>query len=170
MSVAKLIHADNFFIPEEAERLSIIGKNLKYVEKDYGLEVDNFNLTFPGLDDTFSKLVNENVMVDEERSGVFRKPMNCQIHFESFDTLNEWCFIIALERTTFNLYNHLESYGVINARSALDGYKWNYKNMFEWDYYANILLEPNQGVIFRPWLFHSLEDGLVQYYRLVKKI
>lgn len=170
MSVAKLIHADNFFIPEEAERLSIIGKNLKYVEKEYGLEIDNFNLTFPGLDDTFSKLVNEEVMVDEERSGIFRKPLNCQIHFESFDTLNEWCFIIALERTTFNLYNHLESYGVINARSALDGYKWNYKNMFEWDYYANILLERNQGVIFRPWLFHSLEDGLVQYYRLVKKV
>jgi len=169
MSVAKLIHADNFFIPEEAERLSIIGKNLKYVEKEYGLEIDNFNLTFPGLDDTFSKLVNEEVMVDEKRSGIFRKPLNCQIHFESFDTLNEWCFIIALERTTFNLYNHLESYGVINARSALDGYKWNYKNMFEWDYYANILLERNQGVIFRPWLFHSLEDGLVQYYRLVKK-
>jgi hypothetical protein len=169
MSVAKLIHADNFFIPEEAERLSIIGKNLNYVEKEYGLEIDNFNLTFPGLDDTFSKLVNEEVMVDEKRSGIFRKPLNCQIHFESFDTLNEWCFIIALERTTFNLYNHLESYGVINARSALDGYKWNYKNMFEWDYYANILLERNQGVIFRPWLFHSLEDGLVQYYRLVKK-
>lgn len=169
MSIAKLIHADNFFIPEEAERLSIIGKNLNYVEKEYGLEIDNFNLTFPGLDDTFSKLVNEEVMVDEERSGIFRKPLNCQIHFESFDTLNEWCFIIALERTTFNLYNHLESYGVINARSALDGYKWNYKNMFEWDYYANILLERNQGVIFRPWLFHSLEDGLVQYYRLVKK-
>jgi len=169
MSVAKLIHADNFFIPEEAERLSIIGKNLKYVEKEYGLEVENFNLTFPGLDDTFSKLVNEDVIVDDERSGIFRKPTNCQIHFEGFDTLNEWCFIIALERTTFNLYNHLESYGVINARSALDGYKWNYKNMFEWDYYANILLERNQGVIFRPWLFHSLEDGLVQYYRLVKK-
>jgi hypothetical protein len=169
MSVAKLIHADNFFIPEEAERLSIIGKNLNYVEKEYGLEIDNFNLTFPGLDDTFSKLVNEEVMVDEKRSGIFRKPLNCQIHFESFDTLNEWCFIIALERTTFNLYNHLESYDVINARSALDGYKWNYKNMFEWDYYANILLERNQGVIFRPWLFHSLEDGLVQYYRLVKK-
>lgn len=169
MSVAKLIHADNFFIPEEAERLSIIGKNLKYVEKEYGLEVENFNLTFPGLDDTFSKLVNEDVIVDDERSGIFRKPTNCQIHFEGFDTLNEWCFIIALEKTTFNLYNHLESYGVINARSALDGYKWNYKNMFEWDYYANILLERNQGVIFRPWLFHSLEDGLVQYYRLVKK-
>jgi len=41
--------------------------------------------------------------------------------------------------------------------------------LFEWDIYTNILLEPNQGVIFRPWLFHSIENGLVQYYRLVNK-
>jgi hypothetical protein len=169
MSIAKLIHADNFFVPEEAKKLLIISKSLTFVEKEYGLEVDNFNLTFPNLDPIFSKLVGEDVTVDENRSGVFRKPTNCQIHFESFDKLNEWCFIIALEKTTFNLYNHLESFGVVNARSALDGYKWNYKNMFEWDYYTNILLEPNQGVIFRPWLFHSIEDGLVQYYRLIGK-
>jgi hypothetical protein len=169
MSIAKLIHADNFFIPEEAEKLLVVGQHLPYVEKEYGMEVDQFNLTFPGLDPIFSKLVGEEVMVDEERSGIFRKPTNCVIHFESFDTLNEWCFIISLQKTTFNLYNHLEKFGVVNARSALDGYQWNYRNLFEWDYYTNILLEPNQGVIFRPWLFHSIEDGLVQYYRLVGK-
>jgi|APGre2960657373_1045057.scaffolds.fasta_scaffold13880_3 hypothetical protein len=169
MSVAKLIHADNFFVPEEAERLLLISRSLQFTEKEYGLEVDQFNLTFPGLDPIFSKLVGEEVTVDEERSGIFRKPTNCLIHFEGFDTLNEWCFIIALERTTFNLYNHLEKFGVINARSALDEYRWNYQNLFEWDIYTNILLEPNQGVIFRPWLFHSIENGLVQYYRLVNK-
>jgi hypothetical protein len=147
----------------------LISKSLPFIDKEYGLEVDQFNLTFPGLDPIFSKLVGEEVTVDDERSGIFRKPTNCLIHFESFDTLNEWCFIIALERTTFNLYNHLESFGVVNARSALDGYRWNYRNMFEWDYYTNILLEPNQGVIFRPWLFHSIENGLVQYYRLIGK-
>jgi hypothetical protein len=169
MSLAKLIHADNFFVPEEAKKLLLISKSLPFTEKEYGLEVDQFNLTFPGLDPIFSKLVGEEVTVDEERSGIFRKPTNCLIHFESFDTLNEWCFIIALERTTFNLYNHLEKFGVINARSALDEYRWNYQNLFEWDIYTNILLEPNQGVIFRPWLFHSIENGLVQYYRLVNK-
>jgi hypothetical protein len=169
MSVAKLIHADNFFREDEAKKLFHVSKQLQYQQAEYGLEVSQFNLTFPGLDPIFSRLVGEEVIVDDERSGIFRKPMNCQIHFESFDSLQEWCFIVALERTTFNLYNHIESYGVINARSALDGYLWNYKNLFEWDYYANILLEPNQGVIFRPWLFHSLEDGVVQYYRLVGK-
>lgn len=169
MSIAKLIHADNFFLDGESEKLLAIGQHLPYVEKEYGLEVDQFNLTFPELDPIFSRLVGEEVTVDEERSGIFRRPMNCRIHFESFKSLNEWCFIIALEKTTFNLYNHLESFGVVNARSALDGYQWNYNNLFEWDYYTNILLEPNQGVIFRPWLFHSLENGIVQYYRLVGK-
>lgn len=169
MSIAKLIHADNFFKDDETQRLLAISRGLNFVEKEYGEEVENFNLTFPGLDPIFSKLVGEEVIVDEKRSGIFRKPVNCQIHFESFDSLKEWCFIVALEKTTFNLYNHLEKFGAVNARSALDGYKWNYKNLFEWDYYANILLEPNQGVIFRPWLFHSLENGVVQYYRLIGK-
>lgn len=167
MSIAKLIHADNFFNPAEVERLLNVSRSLPMVEKEYGLEIDQFNLTFPGLDPIFSKLVGEEVVVDEERSGIFRRPTNCLIHFEGFDSLAEWCFIIALERTTFNLYNHLESFGKVNARSALDGYKFNYRNMMEWDYYTNIILEPNQGVLFRPWLFHSIEDGIVQYYRLV---
>lgn len=169
MSV-KLIHADNFFNPDDVANMLVVAQTLdaNFVEKEYGKELANFNMPFMDMDDQFSQIVNEPVRVDEERSGIFRRPMNC-IHFESFDSLNEWCFIIALEKTTFNLYHHLESYGKINARSALDGYKWNYRNMFEWDVYTNIILEPNQGVIFRPWLFHSLENGVVQYYRLIKK-
>ena len=45
----------------------------------------------------------------------------------------------------------------------------NYQDFRDWDYHTNILLEPNEGVIFRPWLFHSLEEGLVQVYRLKGK-
>jgi hypothetical protein len=55
MSIAKLIHADNFFVPEEAERLLLISRSLQFTEKEYGLEVDQFNLTFPNLDPIFSK-------------------------------------------------------------------------------------------------------------------
>jgi hypothetical protein len=170
-NVVKLIHADNFFPGDDANRLLMISRNLNFVEKQYGLEIDNFNLVFPGLDPVFSKVVGEEITVDEPRSGIFRRPMNCIIHFEEFDSLDEWCFIIALEPTTFNLYNHLEDgpMSKVNARSALDGYKFNYRNLFEWDVCVNIRLEQNQGVIFRPWLFHSIEDGIVQYYRLIGK-
>ncbi len=169
--VVKLIHADDFFSEDDANRLYNITKHLRFVEKPYGLEIDNFNLVFPELDPVFSKIIGEELTVDHKRSGIFRRPMNCIIHFEEFDSLEEWCFIIALEPTTFNLYNHLEDGPIskVNAHSALDGYKFNYRNLFEWDVCVNIRLEQNQGVIFRPWLFHSIEDGIVQYYRLIGK-
>lgn len=164
----KLLQADEFFNPEALEMLLGVGNGLQYVKKEYGEEVDQFNLVPPDLDPIFSRLLGEPVTVIDELSGVFRKPV-LNIHFESFETPNDWVFIVALERTTFNIYNHIEDYGKINARSALDGYKWNYQNMFEWDVHTNIVLEPNQGVIFRPWLFHSAVGGLTQVYRLTRK-
>ena len=162
MSILKLIHADNFFIKEEVEKLKNVVDSLTFVDKEYGLEIDHFNLLTPGIDKTFSDVLNQKLTIDEEKSGIFRKPMNCIIHFEAFDSLNEWCFVVALERTTFNLYHH-----VSGAKSALDGYKFNYRNLFEWDYDVNILLQPNQGIFFRPWLFHSLENGIIQYYKIL---
>jgi hypothetical protein len=79
--------------------------------------------------------------------------------------MQEWIFILALEPTTFNLYHHLSG-----AKTALDEYKFDYNNLFDWDIHTNILLEPNQGIIFRPWLFHSLtHQRLVQLYRLKGK-
>lgn len=164
----KLLHADNFFEQESINRLVAIASNLPFVQKEYGEEIDQFNMVPPDLDPVFSRLLGEPVTVVDELSGVFRKPI-LNIHFESFSTPNDWCFIIALEKTTFNIYNHIADYGVVNARSALDGYKWNYRNMFEWDVHTNIQLEPNQGVIFRPWLFHSAVGGLTQFYRLTRK-
>ena len=160
----KLLQADNFFKEEDVQVLFNAASNLPYVEKEYGMEVEHFNLVIPGLDPVFSKLLAEEVTVDEGNSGVFRKPA-FGIHFESFESLSDWVFVVALERTTFNLYHHLSG-----ARTALDGYHFNYKNFMDWDYHTNILLQPNEGVIFRPWLFHSLEDGLVQVYRLKGKI
>ena len=160
----KLIQADDFFPSEDVAKLLALGNSLPKVEKEYGLEVENFNFVIPNLEPVFSKILGEEIEIDEDRSGVFRKPMNCTIHFEGFDTTNEWCFLVALEPTTFNLYHHLSG-----AKTALDGYKFNYRNLFEWDYNTNILLKANQGVFFRPWLFHSIEDGLVQYYRLKGK-
>jgi hypothetical protein len=38
--------------------------------------------------------------------------------------------------------------------------------LFEWELHTNVLLEANQGVFIRPWVFHSLDSNLVQYYRL----
>ena len=85
--IVKLIHADNFFPQDDANRLFLITKNLQFVEKQYGLEVDNFNLVFPGLDPVFSKVIGEEITVDTNRSGGFRRPMDCIIHFEEFELM-----------------------------------------------------------------------------------
>lgn len=169
-SMVKLIHADGFFAPGDAERYANIVRNLPFVEKQYGYEIENFNMIFSGLEPILGKVLGERVIIDPKRSGVFRKPINNIIHFEEFDSLNEWCFIVALEKSTLNIFYHLKpngEYREFDAKTALDGWNFNYRNMFEWDYHTNILLEPNQGIFIRPWVFHSLEDGLVQYYRLI---
>ena len=163
-TMVKLIHADNFFPGDDAEKLFWLAKSLQFVNKDYGQEIDQFNLVQPGIDKVLSKVIGEEIIVDEERSGVFRQSM-VGIHFEGFDNPNEWCFIVALEdNVPFNIYKHKSG-----AESALQGYKFNYRNFFEWDYYCNFQLMRNQGVIFRPWLFHSINNGMVQYYRLLPK-
>lgn len=168
-----LIHADGFFKPGEAEACWAVVATLPFVQKDYGLEIENFTLVLPGIDPIFSKMLGEEVVVDRKSSGVFRKPMNI-VHFESFESPNEWCFLIALEKTTFNIYHHISNpgfgdAGTVDARHALEGWKFNYRNIFEWKIVTNIVLEPNQGIFFRPWCFHSCEDGVVQYYRLLPK-
>ncbi len=159
----KLLQADNFFKDEDISTLYNVAYSLPFVEKEYGGEIEQFNLVIPELDTLFSKLLAEEVVVDEENSGIFRKP-TFGIHFESFESLSDWIFIVALERTTFNLYHHLSG-----AKTALDEYHFNYQNFLEWDYHTNLILQPNEGVFFRPWLFHSLEEGLVQVYRLKGK-
>lgn len=171
-SMVKLIHADGFFPDGDAERYCNIVKNLSFVETDYGLEIPNFNMILSGIEPTLSKVVGERVIVDSKKSGIFRRPLNNLIHFEAFESLNEWCFIIALEKTTLNLWYHLKNpgdgeIGEADAWSALDGWQYNYRNLLEWNIHTNIILRPNQGVFFRPWVFHSLEDGIVQYYRLI---
>ena len=54
-----------------------------------------------------------------------------------------------------------------DSKSVFEGAKFNYRNLFEWKIQTNILLEPNQGLFIRPWMFHSLAEGMVQYYRLI---
>jgi hypothetical protein len=168
----KVIHADGFFPKGEAEGLWSVVQGVQYVEREYGLEIPNFNLILPDIHLVFSKILGEEVAIDRERSGLVRKPYNGMIHFESFDSPNEWCFILALERTVVNIYKHVadiryNDYDKVDSRNVLEGYEFNYKNLFEWDVTHNMILECNQGIFIRPWVFHSLQDGTVQYYRIL---
>lgn len=171
--MVKLIHADGFFPNNDAENLKNLAQGLQFVPKPYGYEIENFNLIFPDSETIFHKVLGERVTVDPKRSGVIRKPNNNAIHFEHFDSSEEWCFVVALEPTEVNFWHHIDPKEGMGDFSKPDGYhalqeiQYNYKNLFEWKIHTNIILETNQCLFFRPWVFHSLYDGMVQYYRLL---
>ena len=170
-SMIKMVHADGFFSSEGATEYCQFVKSLHFTQKDYGEELENFNMILDGMEPVFSRVIGERIVIDPERSGIFRKPMNNIIHFEDFSSLNEWCFIVALEQTTLNLWHHISEHGrgelsPIDAETALDGVDFNYYNLFEWIIHTNIVLKPGQGAFIRPWVFRSLDNGLIQYYRL----
>lgn len=165
--MVKLIHADNFFNADDAQRLAAVVQGMNFTNKSYGWELENFNMVLDRLEPLMSKVLGERVVIDHNRSGIFRRPLNNVIHFEEFDSQNEWAFVCALERNTINLYHHLDTQGAVDAETALQGWQFNYRNLFEWHLHTNILMQPSQGVFFRPWVFHSMDSGLVQYYRLI---
>ena len=158
--MVKTLQSDGFFDPSDVESLYNVISSMEFTPYELGKEIKNFNLIQPGIDEVLSKVVGEKLLVDAPNSGRFIIPDNI-IHFEGFENPNEWCFAVALEKCTFNVYYHLSG-----AQTALDGYRFNYRNLFEWDYHTNILLEPNQGIFYRPWVFHSFNGGLVYHNRL----
>lgn len=159
--LVKIMVIDGFMKRKEAENLCMITKDLKYDEYEFGHEVTNFNMVPPNANEMFSSLLGTKMEIDEENSGVFRRPVSW-IHFESFNATNEWLFFAALtESTTLNIFEHQSG-----ATTALDGYRFNYRNLFEWDLHLNFVLKPGQGILFRPWLFHSFDGGQIQMFKL----
>lgn len=161
--LVKIITVDGFFSNEEAIRLSNITYNLQYVKKDFGEEIENFNMVPEDANEMFSNILNTKIEVNEDKSGIFRIPERF-IHFEEFSDTNEWIFAVALQDSTFDVFEHQSG-----IKSALGGYKYNYRNLFEWNHKINYQLAPGQGVLFRPWLFHSFDCGLIQIFRLTEK-
>ena len=170
--MVKIIHADDFFPEGDADNLRQTAEGMQFIQKPYGYELDNFNMIFPDIELVFNKVLGERVIVDPIRSGVIRKPFNNEIHYEQFDSPEEWCFFVALEPTTINLWHHIEDQTAgelskSDSTSVFEGADFNFYNLFEWKIRTNILLEPNQAIFIRPWTFHSLDSGMVQYYRLI---
>jgi hypothetical protein len=166
MAFIKTMTIDGFYSKEEAKTIySVISPLSGFVEKEFGKELENFNMVAENADELFSKTLNKNVTVDINNSGVFRYP-ELFIHFEGFDSLNDWLFAVAIEdNCAFNIFEHHSG-----AKSAIDGYNFNYRNLFEWDLTVNYLLQPGQGIFFRPWLFHSFDQGLIQIFRLKENV
>lgn len=156
----KIITIDDYLIQEDARNLAAILYEHQFNPTDFGEELANFNVIPENSNENFSKILNTNIEVDATRSGIFRKPNNL-IHFETFNDLNEWIFMVSILPSTINIFDHISG-----VKSALIEHRFNYRNLFEWDLQVNFLLKPGQGLLFRPWLFHSFSTGLIQIFRL----
>ena len=159
MSILKIMSIDGFYTSEMAINISRLLASSTFDEYEFGKQIRDFNMVSEDIDEMFSTVLNFNVIVDKE-SGFFRYPQHF-IHFESFDSLQDWLFVVALEPSTFNVFEHKSG-----AKTALQDYRFNYRNLFEWDLKINYLLDPGQGVFFRPWLFHSFDNGLIQVFKV----
>ena len=159
MSLIKTMTIDDFYTNNMAMNIANTIGTLDFQNCEYGSEIPNFNMIPDDADKLFSKVLNFNVSVSKE-SGIFRRP-KMFIHFESFDSPDDWLFVSALETSTFNIFEHQSG-----VKTARQGYQFNYTNLFEWDLKVNYILEPGQGVFFRPWLFHSFDQGLVQVFKM----
>ena len=155
-SMVSLIHADEFFPGKDAENLRDAVRGMNFVEMPYGMELSNFNLIFPDSEIIFKNVLGERVIVDPLRSGIIRKPTHNRIHFEQYDSPDEWCFIVALEPTTINLWHHIDpkdgmgDVAKADAKHAMvaEGI-YNYNNLFEWKIHTNIIIETNQCLFIR---------------------
>jgi hypothetical protein len=162
MSILKTMTIDGFYTQEEATNLENVTFNLQYKPTEFGDEIPEFNMVPENADEIFSNVLKIPVTVKQETSGIFRLPnRNNFIHFEGFDSIREWIFAVALQQSTFNVYEHQSG-----ITSALEEYRFNYMNLFEWDLMVNYVLKPGQGIFFRPWLFHSFDSGLIQIFKL----
>jgi len=161
-SYLNFIHARNFFPEDEAESCRLTVKDLlHYNPNPYGRQIPDFNLIFPESDMLFGGMLGDYVTLDEERSGTFRRPYNNLIHFEDFDNLTEWRLAVALEDTLFKTYSHTSG-----ARTALEGYEFDYHNDEEWCLETTLNLKQNDAIFYRPWVFHSFEEKLILCYYL----
>jgi hypothetical protein len=157
----KTMTIDEFYTQDQAKALFNTVYDLPYVDKEFGQEIDNFNMVPDDADEIFSTVMRKSMSVDLKSSGIFRISTAAMIHFESFETTDDWIFAVALQDSTINIFEHKSG-----AKSALDGYQFNYRNLFEWDLTVSYLLQPGQGIFIRPWMFHAFDSGLIQIFRL----
>lgn len=162
MNLIKTITIDDYFAEDDAIKLSNVVANLKFSEHEFGKQIDNFNMVSNDASELFSRVLGKNLTVIDELSGIFRYPKHF-IHFESFNDINEWLFVVALQNSTFNIFEHQTG-----NKNALTEHKFNYRNLLEWNLTVNYLLQPGQGILFRPWLFHSFDNGLIQMFKLTE--
>lgn len=161
-NILNFIHTSNFYNTEQVRGLEAVTRSLKYQPADFGMITTDFSYIQPDAIKTFSEVLNTRVSITEN-SGYFYQP-DTGIHFNTFKNFTEWKFAVAIQPTIFTMFYHKTG-----ATSALENYNFNYNNMFEWDYQTQILMEPGQGLFYRPWMFHAFSaPSVIQMFDITE--
>jgi hypothetical protein len=168
-SVINYIHARDYFPKDEIQALRPLVDDVSWSDKKFGKEMDHFNLIFQDIDIILGKMSGDLLEVDRKNSGTLRKTFHEVIHFEDFEDLNDWRFVVAIDENEFKTYIHKDGY-----KSFLDYIKdeneeknnLDYLNKEDWEEETVIKMKPNDVLFFRPWIFHSFQEGILHYYKL----
>lgn len=164
-SVMNYIHTRDFFPKGDAENYKLAVQDLQFVPKKYGTEIHDFHMIFPEIDVLWGKMLGDFLDIVEDESGVFRKPYPDVIHFEDYESLNEWCFAVALDDIEFKTYRHISGIkNTLEIEGSIDDI--NFFNPEEWERETSILMKPNDALFYRPWIFHSFGEGIIHYYKI----
>jgi len=168
-SVINYIHARDYFPKGEIEQLRPLVEDVSWVDKKFGKEMEHFNLIFKDIDVVLGKMTGDLVEIDRKNSGTLRRTLHEVIHFEDFEDLNDWRFVVSMDKNEFKTYIHKDGY-----KSMIDYIKdeseekpsLDFINKNDWEEEAMIKMNPNDVLFFRPWVFHSFQDGVLHYYKL----
>lgn len=168
-STINYIHARDYFPKGEIEQFRPWLENVKWVDTKFGKQIENINLIFENIDIILGKMSGDLLEVDRKNSGTLRKTLHEVIHFEDFEDTNDWRFVVAVDENEFKTYIHKDGF-----KSILDYIKdeseekplLDYLNKDDWETEAVIKMKPNDVLFYRPWVFHSFQDGILHYYKL----
>lgn len=168
-SVINYIHARDYFPSHEIDELRPLLDDVNWIDNKFGKEMENFNIIFQDIDIILGKMVGDLVEIDKKNSGTLIKPYYEIIHFEDFKDLNDWRFIVALDKNEFKTYTHKSGY-----KSMIDYVKdtaeektnLDFTDVDQWEEESIIKMNPNDVLFYRPWIFHSFQDGILHYYKL----
>lgn len=160
-----IIHVENFYNDVQSIFEPVV--NLPFKSCLYGEELVDFYMVPQGIDEAFHGITNQKVKLRSD-SGTFRKPYKV-VHFENFDKSSLFVGVVALEDTIFRTHRHSEtgSHTVTNIQENLD--EFIAKNCFDqskWSTIAEINLKAGSLILFKPWLWHSLDQKLVKVFYL----
>jgi hypothetical protein len=168
-SVINYIHARDYFPHDEVHNISPLVQDVHWIDKKFGKEMENFNLIFEDIDIVLGKMVGDLVEIDRPNSGTLRRTVHEVIHFEDFEDTNDWRFVVAVDDNEFKTYVHTSGY-----KSMLDYLKdeseekleLNWFDPEQWEQETTIKMKPNDVLFYRPWIFHSFQEGILHYYKL----